>query len=115
VQKLIDAKGAEVLISTASLSIEPEAVSPGDTVLVELTLKGSAELLRTADLSNISADLIQDDVVLEHKSVDEGSASQQARTVRQRFVAPMSPGSYVIKIMVPGIESFQLIFAVLEP
>jgi|HubBroStandDraft_4_1064222.scaffolds.fasta_scaffold71223_1 pimeloyl-ACP methyl ester carboxylesterase len=113
---VIDAGKNVFEVSEASVQLEPRAVPPGGAVSLTLTLKGSAKL-QEAVFSNLTAELIRDNVASQTKRLEDGigAVGPGVRVLKQEFKAPTEPGAYTIRLSVPGMEPFEPIFAVIGP
>jgi pimeloyl-ACP methyl ester carboxylesterase len=113
-QQLVDDNKNTVEISRASLSLEPRVVTPNGKLAVSVSLTGRDEL-RNSSFSNIRADIVRDGTVLNTYALRERSSPQPDKKIlSEEFAAPSATGSYLVRVNVPGVESFELIFGVIQ-
>jgi pimeloyl-ACP methyl ester carboxylesterase len=110
---LRDADNNRVDVTHVSMTLEPRLVPPNSAISLSLTLKGSSAVEKLK-LTHLVAQLLRDETVLESRPLDDGSSELGGRTVRFEFRAPKEPGPYVVRLTLPGVETFDMIFAVLD-
>jgi hypothetical protein len=113
-QKLLDARNARYDVNEISLALEPRVVTGGRSVTVRVTLKGT-NALRTADLSNVRGELIRDEVLVDSRSLTKVGIEGNTRVLEGQFKSPEEAGAYSIRVLLPGIDAYELIFAVVSP
>jgi pimeloyl-ACP methyl ester carboxylesterase len=110
-QRLFDAKRKPIEVTQAALSLEPRFVAPAGAVTLTLSLR-IENPPRDIDLSNLVAQLSQDDSLIESKQPQEVAAAPEGLTLRYQFSAPAQLGPYSIRLQLGDIETFETIFAV---
>jgi pimeloyl-ACP methyl ester carboxylesterase len=113
-QVLRDAQNIKYRIEAASLDISPRVVSPGDQVTVRWTIRGE-DTIRDAMLSNVRLDVIGDDKQIGAISSVDVARDIGSRSFEGKFVAPSTAGSYQVQLDMPGLETLDAIFAVIQP
>jgi pimeloyl-ACP methyl ester carboxylesterase len=116
-EQLIDATNRTIQINAVDLEVEPRTAIVGETIKFTISLKSGDDAWRAADLSNLRAEIVKDGKLISSLKYVEipKNTDPQTRLLSGVLEAPSPAGPYALRWELPGIRSYQSIFAVMQP
>ena len=106
----------DITISAISFKVAPGMIEQGEAMGLSLLLTGETKLAG-ADLSEVAAVLVVagKETALPLETSQSTSGSEASVAFVARFNAPAAPGTYRVRVRIPGVtEEFQDVFVVVE-